>query len=66
MATKRLTYTVTIQGEVIARFGMADDAAFFARKANEAGLFELTNPGAEALAYDSRGNLIEPDRYTSK
>ena len=61
--TPRKMNTVVIDGTVIASFVLRDDAEFFARKANEAGLFELTNPGSECVAYDHRGNRIEPDSY---
>jgi hypothetical protein len=65
MAT-RLTYTVQIDGEVIGRFGSSEDALFFATAANEAGLFELTNPGHVARAYDPRGALIEVPPYRTR
>lgn len=52
--------TVVIDGVVIASFLFSDDAAFFARTANEAGMFAITNPGKSAIAYFPDGSMNEP------
>lgn len=54
----RTTITVEIAGTVIARFVNSEDAVFFADKANEAGLFSISNPGDDAHAYDFNGNML--------
>ena len=54
----RCNVTAEIEGEVIARFANSEDAVFFVNHANGAGLFSISNPGAEAHAYDHRGNML--------
>lgn len=69
MNTKRTVTTVTVEiaGEIIARFVSSEDATFFARTANEAGLFSITHPGQQAHAYDrSGGMLCCPTAHTTK